>query len=144
MRKAFAIVMRLRFFRLKKMQRLNDEIKKLIDATEVFPFATASNNGIVNVVPIKFLQVVDDTTLWITDNYFDKALNNLQINPQAAFYIWSQEIKKSYQIKGTIEIFQSGANYEKMKKSVREIKSTLPAKSLVVMHVTEVFDCMPK
>jgi predicted pyridoxine 5'-phosphate oxidase superfamily flavin-nucleotide-binding protein len=126
------------------MQRLNDEIKKIIDTMEIFPFATASNDGTVNVVPIKFLQVIDDTTLWITDNYFKKTFNNLQTNPQAAFFIWSKELKKSYQIKGTIEIFQSGADYEKMKTSARAIKTTLPAKSLMVMHVTEVFDCMPR
>ena len=79
----------------------------------------------------------------ITDNYFNKTLDNIQTNPQASFYIWSPELKKSYQIKGTVEIFRSGEDYEKMKRTVRKVKSTLPAKSLVIMHVTEIFDCMP-
>ncbi len=81
-----------------QMQSLNDEIKKIIDTTEIFPFATASNDGIANVVPIKFLKVIDNTTLWITDNYFNKTLNNLQTNPRAAFYIWSQKLNRHYRL----------------------------------------------
>jgi hypothetical protein len=31
-----------------------------------------------------------------------------------------------------------------MKAMVQEKKATLPAKSLVVMNITDIFDCMPK
>ncbi|MGH8657267.1 MAG: hypothetical protein ACREV4_01920 [Gammaproteobacteria bacterium] len=37
---------------------------------ELFPFATASLGGLANVVPVEFLYIATDDTLWITDNYF--------------------------------------------------------------------------
>ena len=126
------------------MAVLTDEMQDIITNSELFSLATASSTGVPNVVPVKFLRVVDETTIWITDNYFEKTLSNLQENPQVAFYIWSSDIKKSFQIQGTVEILQSGSDYENMKAMVREKKSTLPAKSLVVMNITDIFDCMPK
>ena len=126
------------------MAVLTDEMQDIIANSELFSLATASSTGVPNVVPVKFLRVVDETTIWITDNYFEKTLSNLQENPQVAFYIWSSDIKKSFQIKGTVEILQLGPDYENMKAMVREKKATLPAKSLVVMNITDIFDCMPK
>ncbi len=126
------------------MAVLTDEMQDIIANSEIFSLATASSTGVPNVVPVKFLRVVDEATIWITDNYFEKTLANLQENPQVAFYVWSPDIKKSFQIKGTIEILQSGPDYENMKAMVREKKATLPAKSLVVMNITDIFDCMPK
>ena len=42
-----------------KMAQLTDEIKKAIKQQEYFPVATSSQNGIPNVVYIKYLKVVD-------------------------------------------------------------------------------------
>ena len=126
------------------MAVLTEEMKEIISRTEIFPVATASGNGVPNVVPVRYLQVKNDATIWITDNFFAKTLKNLRENPQVSFYIWSPDTKKCFQIKGAVEIQTSGTDYEIMKVKVREKKAELPAKSLVVMTVTEIFDCMPR
>jgi hypothetical protein len=122
---------------------LTREMIDAIERTELFPFATATPDGIPNVVPIKYLQVADERTLWITDNYLQKTLANLRLNPRAAIYVWSAEPKLCFQLKGIIEIRTEGPEHEQMKAKVRQQKADLPAKSLVILHIQEIYECMP-
>lgn len=125
------------------MVALTPVIKDLIAKTDLFPVATASSDGIPNVVPIRYLHVADDQTLWLTDNYLNKTLANLRANPQAALYVWSPEAGQCFQIKGQVELRARGPEYEAMRTLVLQKKPDLPARSLVILHVTEVYDCMP-
>jgi hypothetical protein len=118
-------------------------MKDLIAKMELFPFATASRAGAPNVVPVKFLQVADDETLWIMDNYFDKTLTNLTENPLAAVYIWSPATPACFQIKGGIEIRDAGSEYEQMRAVVLAKKPDAPARALVVMRIVSIFNCLP-
>lgn len=122
---------------------LTPEIKSAIERAELIPLATATSDGVPNVVPVKYVQIVADDCLWITDNYFRKTLANLRENLRAAFYVWSAEPKLCVQVKGTVEIHTEGADYERMKAEVRQIKPDLPAKALVVFRVAEIYECLP-
>ena len=122
---------------------LTEDMKAAIERTEIFPFATASSSGIPNVIPIRYLRVAGDDQIWITDNYLLKTLANLEENPLAAFYVWSQEPKLGFQVKGRIRIQREGADYERMKESVRRQKPDLPARALLVLQVSEVYQCLP-
>ena len=125
------------------MVKLTGEIKELFSKIKLFPVATASKKGVPNVVPIAFVVMVSDDTLWLADNFMNKTLANVKENPQAAVYLYDSDMKKCCQVKGTIDVKTSGSDYEKMKKMVHEKKPGLPAKSLLVMKITEVFECMP-
>ncbi|MGH8509600.1 MAG: pyridoxamine 5'-phosphate oxidase family protein [Gammaproteobacteria bacterium] len=125
------------------MAALTSKMKEAMMKVELFPFATASSAGLPNVVPIKFLYVATDDTLWITDNYLNKTLANLRENPRASVYVWSSDTQECFQVKGTIEIKTGGDDYEKMKTMVRAKMPDLPARALVVVHITAIFDCMP-
>jgi hypothetical protein len=122
---------------------LTREMKDAIERTELFPLATASSTGVPNVVPVKYLYVAADDLLWITDNYLQKTLENLQSNPQAAIFVWSAEPKMCFQLKGTVEIRAEGDDYERMKALVRQNKPDLPARSLVILRITEIYQCLP-
>lgn len=122
---------------------LTAEMKNAIERAGLFPLATASSTGIPNVVPVKYLQVAADDLLWITDNYLHKTLANLLENPQAAIYVWSSEQRMCFQIKGTIEIKTEGEAYERMKALVQQKQADLPAKSLVSMRISEIYECLP-
>ena len=122
---------------------LTSEMKDAIERADLFPVATASHTGIPNVVPVKYLQVAADDLLWITDNYLHKTLANLRENPQAAIYVWSSEPKMCFQIKGTIEIKTEGGEYERMTALVRQKNPDLPARSLIAMRITEIYECLP-
>jgi predicted pyridoxine 5'-phosphate oxidase superfamily flavin-nucleotide-binding protein len=72
-----------------------------------------------------------------------KTLANVKENPHAAIFLYDSESKKCVQVKGKIDVKTSGEEYEKMKKMVHEKKPGLPAKSLLIMKITEIFECMP-
>jgi uncharacterized protein len=124
------------------MVKLSDEMKEDFAKMRVFPFATASKNGEPNVIPIGMCKLQEDgETIWITDNYFNKTRKNLEESPRASLYVWGAEIKGCYQIKGDIEIKTEGEDYEKMYKMVKSIGEKYPAKALVVMKITDIFEC---
>ena len=125
------------------MVALTGEMKELFAKVKLFPVATASKAGVPNVAPIAFVVLVSDDTLWLADNFMNKTLSNVRENPRAAIYLYDGDMKKCCQVKGTIEIRTTGSDYEKMKKMVHEKKPGLPAKSLLVMKITEVYECMP-
>ena len=124
------------------MVALTAEMKELFSKVKLFPVGTASKKGIPNVVPIANVVIEKDDTIWLADNFMQKTLANVKENPHAAIYLYDSESKKCLQVKGKIEVKTSGEDYEKMKKMVHEKKPGLPAKSLLVMKITEVYDCM--
>jgi hypothetical protein len=125
------------------MTSLTAEIKETFSKVKVFPVATASRSGIPNVSLIAFVILVRDDTIWLADNFMKKTIENLKENPRAALSVWDPESKKCFQIKGNIEIRTSGEDYEKMTNMVHDKKPELPAKSLVILTITEVFSCVP-
>lgn len=122
---------------------LTSAMQDAIQRAELLPLATASPTGIPNVVPVKYVWVNAPDALWIVDNYLDKTLANLRANPRAALYVWSAEPKLCVQIKGDIAIHTEGEDYESMRSRARAEKPDMPARSLVVLQVREIFQCLP-
>jgi len=110
---------------------------------KVYPVVIASKEGWPNVVLIAFVEIVDDETIWIADNYMKKTLANVQENPRVAIYIWGPETKGCFQIKGDVEIRTSGPEFEKMQFTVRSKMAKAPAKTLLIMKIREVYECTP-
>lgn len=125
------------------MAKLNDTIKQAIEQADLYPLATASSSGHPNVVPIKFVLIESDDELWLVDNFMDKTLTNLQQNPVAALNILIPDSETSIQIKGTVTIETQGERYQRMREQVLNVKPDAPAKSLVRLQITEIYDCWP-
>jgi predicted pyridoxine 5'-phosphate oxidase superfamily flavin-nucleotide-binding protein len=125
------------------MVKLNENMKSAFSKVKVFPVATASKNGIPNVVPMGFCQLVDDETIWISDNFMVKSLANLKENPNVAIYVWGPDTGGCFQIKGIADIISSGEKFEKMRSIVHAAKPGLPAKTLIEVKIIEVFQCAP-
>jgi uncharacterized protein len=125
------------------MVALTGEMKELFAKIKLFPVATASKKGVPHVTPIAFVSLVRDDTIWLADNFMNKTLSNVRENPLVALYLYDSDSKKCCQIHGRVEVKTSGADYEKMRKMVLEKKPGLPAKSLLVMTITDAYDCMP-
>jgi predicted pyridoxine 5'-phosphate oxidase superfamily flavin-nucleotide-binding protein len=123
------------------MVKLNAEMKEAFGKLKLFPVATASRGGVPNVVPIVHVMLMSDDTIWIADNFMQKSLANVKENPHIAIYVYDPDGKKCFQVKGTVEVKTSGPDFEKMRATVRAKKAELPAKSLLIMKVTEVFQC---
>lgn len=118
-------------------------MKTAFSKVKIFPVATASKDGIPNVVPMGFCQLVDDETIWIVDNFMVKSLANLKENPNVAIYIWGPDTGGCFQIKGKADVISSGVKFDKMKEIVHTVKPGLPSKTLIEVTITEVFQCAP-
>ncbi|MBN1168017.1 MAG: pyridoxamine 5'-phosphate oxidase family protein [Methanospirillaceae archaeon] len=125
------------------MVALTDEIKQAMATIKNFPVATASKDGWPNVVPIAFVEIVDDETIWIADNFMKKTRANVTENPKISIYVYGPETKGCFQIKGTVEVKTDGPEFEKMKETVRKKMPKAPAKSLLVMKISDVYQCSP-
>ena len=81
-------------------------------------------------------KIIDDETILISDQFFNKTLKNLKDNPQIAITIWDK--LEGYQIKGTATIETSGKRFEETAKWIDDIgkKLNLPLKSkgAVIIH----------
>ena len=125
------------------MTKLTEDMKTAFSKVKVFPVATASKDGIPNVVPMGFCQLMDDETIWITDNFMLKSLANLSENPNVAIYVWGTDTGGCFQIKGEAEVISAGEKFEKMRSIVHALKPGLPAKNLIEVKIGEVFQCAP-
>ncbi|MEN6611310.1 MAG: pyridoxamine 5'-phosphate oxidase family protein [Methanoregulaceae archaeon] len=125
------------------MAELSGEMKEAFTKMKTFSIATASREGIPNVVPIAFVQVKNADTIWIADNFMKKTLANLKENPNISFFLWGPEIHGCTQVKGTVSLVTSDTEFEEMKKWVHAKTPTLPAKTLLIVKVTEIYSCTP-
>lgn len=125
------------------MAKLTQDILDQMKNQKVYALATASKDGVPNVVPVGMLIPKENGTIWIIDNYFGKTIANMEENPKAAFYVWNPECKESWQVKGTLSIEDSGADYEAAVAFAHSIKEIFPAKHLVKMTVDEVYYVTP-
>jgi hypothetical protein len=124
------------------MAKLTAEMKEAFAKMKVFPFATATKDGTPNVIPLGIAELADDETVWFVDNFMNKTLSNLRINPKVAFYVWGPDIKGCFQCKGVAAIKTSGTEYDAMKAKLNIKNPALPARSLIIVKITEVFECM--
>jgi uncharacterized protein len=125
------------------MVKLTADMKEAFSKMKVFPFATASKEGTPNVIPLGIAELVDDETVWFVDNFMNKTLSNIRTNPRVAFYVWGPEIKGCFQCKGVAAIKASGKEYDAMKAKLNIKNPALPARSLIIVKITEVFECKP-
>ncbi len=124
------------------MVKLTAEMKEAFSKIKLFPVATASRSGVPNVAPIAFVILKSDDTVWLADNFMNKTMANLKENPKCAIYVYDADAKKCFQIKGNVELKTHGPDYDEMKKTCHAKNPNLPAKSLVVLKIAEVFECM--
>ncbi len=120
---------------------LNSQMKEAFAQTKPFSVATASKSGIPNVVPMTQVWLEDDETVWVVDNFMVKTLANLKENPNIAIFLYASEQKACFQVKGTATLYTSGGKFDKMKARMKERNPNLPAKTLVEVKITEVYQC---
>ncbi len=119
------------------MVKLTDEIKESLTGTKIVFLATASKEGTPNVVPIGAFKLLDDETLLISDQFFNKTLKNMKENPKIAISYWGE--KGGFQIKGSITLHTNDEVFKQDVAWMKELRPNLVPKSAVIMKITEVF-----
>jgi uncharacterized protein len=120
---------------------MNDEMMDAIEKDLVF-LATASSEGIPNVVPIGFARPIDNGSILIADNYMNKTRKNIEENPNVAI-VTKDAQKNPYQFKGTAEIFESGKIFEEVVEWAQNVMTKLNPKAAIVVKVTEIYSVQP-
>jgi len=118
--------------------------KEMMEAVErdlVF-LATASNEGIPNVVPIGFARPLDEDTILIADNYMNKTRKNLEENPIISL-VTKDATKCPFQFKGKIEIFTSGKYFDIVTEWGQNAMTKLSPKAAILMKVEEIYSIQP-
>ncbi len=120
------------------MVKMPSDIKDVVAKQKPLPIATADKSGKPNVVFVTMWKLLDDETLLIVDNFFNKTRKNLEANPNMAVVAYDGDSKKSYQLKGTVDIESKGSRFA----SAKEMADTkkLPGKAAVVFHIKEIYD----
>ena len=119
------------------MIKVTDEIKDSLKSTKIAFLSTAAKDGSPNVVPIGAFKFLDDETLLISDQFFNKTLKNLQENPKIALAWWGNQ--GGFQIKADITIHTDDEIFRQNVEWVQSIKESLQPKSAIVGKITGVY-----
>lgn len=127
------------------MAKMGQRIKELFEKKRIVALATASRDGMPNVVPVGATKIIDDETILISDQFMNKTLKNMKENPHAAITFWSGP--EGYQLKGTVFYETSGTRFEETAEWVKEmgksLKKPLRSKGLVIFKITEIYKVSP-
>lgn len=98
-------------------------------------FTTVDAVGNPNSVYATCIRILDDHTMVVADNYFDKTKKNLFANAQGSILFITDE-KKAFQIKGELSYHKEGPVFDFMKSWNPD---HLPGHAAVALAVTEVY-----
>jgi uncharacterized protein len=120
---------------------MTEEMMDAIEKDLVF-LATASSEGIPNVVPIGFARPIDNGSILIADNYMNKTRKNIEENPNVAI-VTKDAQKNPYQFKGTAEIFESGKFFDEVVEWAQNVMTKLNPKAAIVVKLTDIYSVQP-
>lgn len=123
------------------MVALSDELAEQFKAAKYYPLATASKDGEPNVVPMGSVFLMGPETIWIGNQFMQTTIANVKENPRACIYAWGPDTKGCLKVKGDITVDSSGPDYQKMRDMVKARRADLECKALLVMKITEVYNC---
>ncbi len=95
------------------MAKITDEIIEVVGRTKGWALATASKDGMPNVVTVGNVKVISENEILIMNNFFGKTLKNLKDNPdKVAIAAWDWDSAQGYQFKGKVRFEESGKNFD--------------------------------
>ena len=127
------------------MATMSAEVQELFKNVKDVVFTTAREDGQPNSCIVGMKTVIDDETVYLSDQFFKKTLANLQANPKVAIVFWEGSV--AYQIYGTVRYVNEGAEFEAQKAWVdaafENMGLPIKAKGGCFVHVDEVFTSAP-
>ncbi len=116
------------------MAKIPEEVQEFLKDKLAW-VATASPDGMPNATPKGTVQLLDDEHLVFADLFSLKTRENLQKNPKAAVTVVDEKTRKGYQLKGSVELADSGPLFDKIFGQL-EKKAKQPPKLKYVVKIT--------
>lgn len=127
------------------MAKIPQEAQELFAKVDAVVLATAREDGQPNVCMVGMKKILDDETIYLSDQFFTKTLANVQANDKIAVGFWGED--GAYNIYGTAEYINEGAQYEELAAWANglfeKIGMPIVAKGGIIMHVDAVYNSMP-
>ncbi len=127
------------------MAKMTERIIEILEKQAPAALATATKDGIPNVVPVNAKKVLDDETILISDQFLNKTLKNVQENPRVAVTAWDK--LEGYQLKGVVTIETSGQRFEETAQWIEErgkrINISLKSKGILIVKIEEIYIVTP-
>ena len=127
------------------MATMSAEVQELFKNVKDVVFTTAREDGQPNSCIVAMKAVIDDETVYLSDQFFKKTLANLQANPKVAIVFWEGSV--AYQIYGTVRYVNEGAEFEAQKAWVdaafEKMGMPIKAKGGCFVSVDAVFTSTP-
>ncbi|MFH0996614.1 MAG: pyridoxamine 5'-phosphate oxidase family protein [Pseudomonadota bacterium] len=127
------------------MAQMTERMKELFDKVHIAVLSTASMDGKPNAVPVGAKKIIDDETILISDQFFNKTLANMKTNPQVAVTYW--EGREGYQLKGRVTIETTGQRFEETAKWIEERSNKtgfpLKSKAAIILKIEEIYAIAP-
>ena len=109
---------------------LSQKLKAILDTREFISVATCNFEGKPNVAP-KFVLKHDGKFIYMVDHVIGRSFENLKINPRVSLGIMNMDNLTGYQVNGSVELIDKGAEYEKLAKEFVEKEISLSAKRII-------------
>lgn len=127
------------------MAQMTSRMKELFESVPTAVVATADPDGTPNVVPVGAKKIIDDETILISDQFFNKTIANMKANPKIAVSFW--EGREGYQLKGEITIETSGKRFEETAKWIEDLGNRagapLKSKGAIIMKIEAIYGLSP-
>ena len=127
------------------MAKLPADVQELFNTAPSMVLATADAQGQPNAAPIGRRKVIDEETVYISDQFFNKTLANLQENAQVAVAFWGET--GAYQIHGTARYLNGGEEFAPLKQWADEAFAAagkpIVAKGGCFIHVDALYTSAP-
>jgi hypothetical protein len=124
---------------------MTERMQDLFNNIGTVVLSTTTADGTPNAVPVGAKKIIDSETILISDQFFNKTLENMKANPKAAVTFWQDH--EGYQLKGRVSIETSGQRYEDTARWIQGLseKAGFPLKSkgAVILHIEEIFGVSP-
>ena len=95
------------------MTVMPEEVQKLFKEVKDVVFTTASPDAQPNSCIVGMKAIIDDETVYLSDQFFKKTLANVQANPKVAIVFWQGT--EAYELHGTARYVNEGAEFEEQK-----------------------------
>ena len=127
------------------MAIMSPEVQELFTKVKDVVFSTATTDGQPNGSIVGMKSIIDDETIYISDQFFNKTLANMLENQKVSIVFW--EDRAAYQIHGTARYVNEGEEFLAQKAWVdalfAEKGMPITAKGGVFVHVDAVYTSAP-
>jgi len=118
---------------------MNENVMKAMEKSIPACIATASAEGNPNIVYVTYIKAIDEKTLVVADNKFEKTRANLNSNPRLSVVVLDPDTHKSYQIKCSAQCYMEGDKYNEVVNWVHVKHPQMTPKAAFYLNVEEVY-----